>query len=65
MHALIIEDSYLIGAAIELGLRDLGYTSFDLVAYEDEATPELAPVTAAVLLAHLLFFCLKPVSPRG
>jgi DNA-binding response OmpR family regulator len=37
MHALIIEDSYLIAAAIEHALRELGFTSFDLVARASQA----------------------------
>lgn len=34
MHALIIEDQFLIAALIEEELRDLGYTSFDVVDRE-------------------------------
>jgi DNA-binding response OmpR family regulator len=37
MHALIIEDQVLIAALIEDGLRDLGYSSFDVAAREDLA----------------------------
>lgn len=37
MHALIIEDSYLIASAIEETLRELGFTSFDLAARADKA----------------------------
>lgn len=37
MHALIIEDEFLIAAMIEDALRELGYTSFDLVGSEAEA----------------------------
>lgn len=37
MHALIIEDSYLIAIAIEGVLGELGFTSFDLTARCDQA----------------------------
>lgn len=37
MHALVIEDQFLIAALIEDVLRDLGYTSFDIVDREDDA----------------------------
>lgn len=37
MHALIIEDQFLIATLIEEILRDLGYTSFDLAEREAEA----------------------------
>ena len=37
MHALIIEGEFLTAALIEDELRDLGYTSFDLVDEEEEA----------------------------
>jgi DNA-binding response OmpR family regulator len=37
MHALIIEDQFLIAALIEDVLRGLGYDSFDVVDREDEA----------------------------
>lgn len=37
MHALILEDQFLIAALIEDVLRNLGYTSFDIVDREDEA----------------------------
>jgi len=37
MHALIIEDQFLVAAFIEDVLRDLGYSSFDTVDREDEA----------------------------
>lgn len=37
MHALIIEDSYLIASTIEGTLRELGFTSFDLAARPDQA----------------------------
>jgi CheY-like chemotaxis protein len=37
MHALIIEDQFLVAALIEDVLRELGYTSFDLVDTEAEA----------------------------
>jgi len=37
MHALIIEDQILIATLIEDGLRELGYSSFDLAAREDLA----------------------------
>ncbi|HEX8533819.1 MAG TPA: response regulator [Allosphingosinicella sp.] len=34
MHALIIEDQFLIAALIEEELRELGYSSFDVVDRE-------------------------------
>jgi CheY-like chemotaxis protein len=37
MHALIIEDQFLVAALIEDVLRSLGYTSFDAVDREDDA----------------------------
>lgn len=37
MHALIIEDQFLIAALIEDMLRGLGYASFDLAETEAEA----------------------------
>lgn len=37
MHALIIEDDFLISELIQDGLADLGYTSFDLAYGEQEA----------------------------
>jgi len=37
MHALIIEDQFLVAALIEDVLRGLGYTSFDTVDREEEA----------------------------
>lgn len=37
MHALVIEDQDLIASLIEDELRELGYTSFDVVAREKEA----------------------------
>lgn len=37
MHALIIEDSYLISSVIEGMLREIGFTSFDLAARPDQA----------------------------
>jgi CheY-like chemotaxis protein len=37
VHALIIEDQFLISALIEDELRDLGYTTFDTVDSEQEA----------------------------
>jgi DNA-binding response OmpR family regulator len=37
MHALVIEDEFLIAMLIEDELRDLGYTSFDIVSREREA----------------------------
>ncbi len=37
MHALIIEDEVLVAILIEDYLRERGYTSFDLVATEEEA----------------------------
>ena len=37
MHALIIEDEYLIAQLIQDRLRDLGYTSFAFAMDEDEA----------------------------
>jgi DNA-binding response OmpR family regulator len=42
MHALIIEDQFLIAALIEDVLRDLGYTSFDIVDSEDGAVTAAA-----------------------
>lgn len=48
MHALIIEDSYLIATSIAEELRDLGFSSFDLaggyqdaVAAADKRCPDL------------------------
>lgn len=37
MHALIIEDEYLIAAAIEFVLRDCGFDSFDIAASSHSA----------------------------
>ena len=37
MHALIIEDEYYIAADIESRLSDLGFTSFDRAATEEQA----------------------------
>lgn len=37
MHALIIEDEFLIAALIEEELRSLGYDSFDVVDTQNEA----------------------------
>lgn len=37
MHALVIEDQFFIAALIEDQLRELGYTSFDVVDREAEA----------------------------
>ena len=37
MHALIIEDQFLVAAQIEDVLRDLGFTSFDMVDTEVKA----------------------------
>jgi two-component system, response regulator PdtaR len=37
MHALIIEDQFLVAAFIEDVLRTLGYTSFDTVDREEDA----------------------------
>jgi DNA-binding response OmpR family regulator len=37
MHALIIEDEPLIARLLEGELRELGFTSFDVAATEDEA----------------------------
>ena len=37
MHALIIEDQFLVAALIEDVLRGLGYTSFDVVDREEDA----------------------------
>lgn len=37
MHALIIENQFLIATHVEDCLRDLGYTSFDVVESEEEA----------------------------
>jgi DNA-binding response OmpR family regulator len=37
VHALVIEDQFLIATLIEDELRELGYTSFDIVAREQEA----------------------------
>ncbi|HEY5712148.1 MAG TPA: response regulator [Allosphingosinicella sp.] len=37
MHALIIEDQFLVAALIEDVLRDLGFASFDVVDTEAEA----------------------------
>lgn len=37
MHALIIEDEFLIAYLIEERLRNLGYTSFSFAMDEDEA----------------------------
>ena len=37
MHALIIEDSYVLAMALEDALRALGYVSFDLAANVAEA----------------------------
>jgi DNA-binding response OmpR family regulator len=41
MHALIIEDQYLLAMALEDALRELGYGSFDI------ATSVTAAITAA------------------
>ena len=37
MHALIIEDEFLIAMMLEDELRELGYTSFDVATREDRA----------------------------
>lgn len=37
MHALVIEDQYLIAVAIQDELHDLGYTSVEIVSREREA----------------------------
>lgn len=37
MHALVIEDQFLIATLIETELRDLGYTTFDIVDGVEEA----------------------------
>ncbi|MEO6114351.1 MAG: response regulator [Sphingomicrobium sp.] len=37
MHALIIEDEYLIAVAIEDALRECGFTSFDIAASAEDA----------------------------
>jgi DNA-binding response OmpR family regulator len=37
VHALIIEDEYLIACAIEEALRDCGFTSFDIAVSAQEA----------------------------
>lgn len=37
MHALIIEDEFLIAALLEEELRSLGYDSFDIVDTQDAA----------------------------
>jgi CheY-like chemotaxis protein len=38
VHALVIEDQYLIAFLIEDELRELGYTSFEIVDREEDAT---------------------------
>jgi DNA-binding response OmpR family regulator len=42
MHALIIEDEFLIAMLIEEELRELGFTSFDIVDREDGAVQAAA-----------------------
>ena len=42
MHALIIEDQFLIATLIEDELRDLGYTSVQIVDRESEAVEAAA-----------------------
>jgi DNA-binding response OmpR family regulator len=42
VHALIIEDQFLIAALIEDELRELGYSSFDVVDREQEAVAAAA-----------------------
>jgi CheY-like chemotaxis protein len=37
MHALIIEDEYMVAQLIEDRLRELGFTSFDFAMDEEEA----------------------------
>jgi DNA-binding response OmpR family regulator len=42
MHALIIEDQYLIAMAIEDALRGCGFTSFDVAVSAEEAVTAAA-----------------------
>ena len=42
MHALIIEDEFLIAMAIEDALRGCGFTSFDFAASDQEAVASAA-----------------------
>jgi DNA-binding response OmpR family regulator len=42
MHALIIEDQFLIAALVEEELREIGFTSFDIVDREDVAVAAAA-----------------------
>jgi DNA-binding response OmpR family regulator len=42
MHALIIEDQFLIAALVEEELREIGFTSFDIVDREDAAVAAAA-----------------------
>ena len=57
MHALIIEDEAIIGMSIEEALRDIGFTSFDFAANQDDAVAAAAAgrcpdlITADVRLA--------------
>ena len=57
MHALIIEDEYMIASVIEFVLRDCGFESFDFASSRDSAVaaasrrrPDL--ITADVMLAE-------------
>jgi len=53
LHALIIEDQFLIAASIEDALRDLGFATFDLVATEDEAIAAAAAQRPALITSDV------------
>ena len=43
MHALVIEDEYLIAQLIEDRLRELGFTTFSFAMDEEEAVTAALP----------------------
>jgi len=53
MHALIIEDDYLIGKAVEDVLGDLGFTSFNFARSEDAAVSAAASQRPDLITADL------------
>ncbi|MGZ8312695.1 MAG: response regulator [Allosphingosinicella sp.] len=53
VHALIIEDDFLISMAIESVLRDCGFTSFDVAVSEQEAIAAVARKCPCLITADV------------
>src|SRR5947209_120471 len=57
MHALIIEDQYLISELIEARLRDLGFDSFAFAMDEEEAVTEALNLHPDLITSDVQLAC--------